>query len=359
MRIGIVFSNELNVCPYVEKYTKILEEKNIEYDYILWDRSNVKKDYPKNYIVYSEYSDLYIKKYKKMGSFIRFAKYLNKMIQDNNYDRLIVLTSIPAIICYKLLTGEYKNKFIFDFRDLSFEKNHIFKHMLKRIIYNSYFTCISSPGFKEVLPKYNYIIAHNFQYKYLKNNNLENDKKNPIIRLLHIGITRGERYNKKLADIFGNDNRFEVYIIGDGNDTESFKEYIQNFKNINVHGRYNNLEKEKYINNADMLLYYYPCSFNNNRALANKYYDGIIFRKPLVGNENTYSGKRIISKKLGISLSLEDEQFSNKLYDYYCNLSMEQFYYNAKAELDSVVEEDTIYLQKIEEFLSLKRDDYE
>lgn len=351
MRIGIIFCNELNVCPYVEKYTRVLEEKNIEYDYILWNRSNVKRNYPENYLVYSEYSEMYVKKYKKIYAVIRFAKYLNKVIKNNNYDKLIVLTSMPAILCYKLLINKYKNKYIFDFRDLSFERSFTFRYMLKRIIGNSYFTCISSPGFKDVLPKYNYVISHNFQYKHLKNNSSENHERNTIIRLLHIGITRGENYNKKLVDIFGNDTRFVVNIVGDGNDTESFKEYIKNFKNINVKGTYNNIEKEKYIRDADMLLYYYPCSFNNDRALANKYYDGIIFKKPLIGNKDTYSGKRLMFKNLGISLNLEDNQFANKLYDYYYNLNINQFYYYAKIELDNVIEEDSTYLKKIEEFL--------
>lgn len=352
MKIGIVFCNELNICPYVEKYTDILDEKHIEYDYILWNRSNLKKDYPKNYKVYSESSELYIKKYKKIGSFIRFSKYVNRIIRDNNYDKLIILTSMSALICYKLLIRKYKKKYIFDFRDSSFEKNSIFKYILKQIIDSSYFTCISSPKFKDILPKNNYIIAHNFQYKNIKDNDLSEYKVEKTIRLLHIGITRGETYNKKLADIFGNDNRFFVDIVGSGNDTYSFKEYVKNLKNINVQGTYNNIEKERYIKNADMLLYYYPCSFNNNIALANKYYDGIILKKPLIGNINTYSGKRIMDNNIGISLDLEDKQFSNKLYDYYCNLDMEEFYYNTKIELENVIAEDWIYLQKIYEFLN-------
>jgi hypothetical protein len=352
MKIGIIFSNELNVCPYVEKYTRILEEENVEYDYILWNRSDIKKNYPKNYLVYSEHSELYVKKYKKIGAFVRYAKYLNKLIQNNSYDKLIVLTSITAIMSFKFLIKKYKNKYIFDFRDLSFEQNYFFRYMLKKIIYNSYFTCISSPGFKEVLPENNYVIAHNFQYKHLNNNNLDYHKKNPVIKLLHIGITRGETYNKRLVDIFGNDNRFVVNIVGNGNDTESFKEYIKNFNNINVQGTYNNDDKEKYISEADMLLYYYPCGFNNNRALANKYYDGIIFKKPLVGNINTYSGRRIVSKNLGISLDLDDKQFANKLYNYYFDLNYDTYYNCAKKELDNVVEEDILYLEKIREFLS-------
>lgn len=352
MKIGIIFCNELNVCPYAEKYIRMLEEKKIEYDFILWNRSNIKKEYPKNFFVYSEYSELYVKKYKKIGAFIRFAQYLNKLIQNNNYDKLIILNSITAVMCFELINKKYKNKYIFDFRDLSYEQNFIFKYLMKRIIYNSFFTCISSHGFKEVLPVHNYIIAHNFQYGSMTKNESGNHKKNSLIRLLHIGITRGESYNKKLVDIFGNDNRFIVNIVGNGNDTESFKEYIKNFNNINVQGTYSNDDKEKYISEADMLLYYYPCGFNNNRALANKYYDGIIFKKPLVGNINTYSGRRIVSKNLGISLDLDDKQFANKLYNYYFDLNYDTYYNCAKKELDNVLEEDKLYLEKIREFLN-------
>lgn len=352
MKIGVVYSNELSLCPYVEKYIEILDKMNLKYDFIVWNRSESKKEYPSNYFVYQEAQNVYKNKFKKLSSYIRFSKYVNNVILKNNYEKLIMLTTLPAMCCYKLLRKKYKKKYIFDFRDLSYEKSKVFKCFLKNIIYNSYFTCISSPGFKEILPKYNYINAHNFQYKSLKHNVINNKKNSPILKLLHIGGTRGEEYNRKLVDVFGNDKRFKVFIIGIGNDTDSFKKYIKKTDNIILEGRYDNNDKEKYISESDMLLYYYPCSFNNNRALANKYYDGIIYKKPLIGNINTYSGKRLMSKNIGISLDIDDKDCANKIYEYYCNLDLRAFCDYAELELKKVLKEDSLYLEKIEEFLN-------
>jgi len=197
----------------------------------------------------------------------------------------------------------------------------------------------------------NYVMAHNFRYSDMDKKIEKMEINRDVINLLHIGITRGESYNKKLADIFGNDKRFEVNIVGSGNDTETFKDYTKNLSNVNVVGTYNNEEKNKYISNATMLLYYYPCDFNCNRALANKYYDGIIYKKPLIGNINTYSGKRLSDKGLGISLDIDDENFADKLYEYISNLNSSEYINSANSEMKNILEEDSVYLDKIAVFL--------
>ena len=245
-----------------------------------------------------------------------------------------------ALMCFEMTQFKYSHKYIFDFRDLGFEHNPLYRKIVKKVIDHSYFTCMSSPDFAPVFRLKDYVMAHNFRYRdlLLQTDNIKN-KSNPII-LLHIGITRGEDYNKKLA----------VYIIGSGNDTPALKEYIKKYDNIVVQGRYDNEQKAEWISKADMLLYCYPCSFNCNRALANKYYDGLIYKKPLIGNKNTYSGKRLEDKGLGISVDLDTGDIADKIYTYYANLDQDVFLKNVKKELDEILKEDELYIRKIEKF---------
>lgn len=350
-KIGIVFCGDIDRCPYLSKYVSVLEEKSIAYDVISWDREGRNIGYPSNYLFYQERNNPDQPKRKKLWGFLRFGRFLNRTIKENHYDKLIMLTTLPAILTYGLLKRRYRNSYIFDFRDLGLEKNKIFLHFVKSVCDNSYFTCISSPGFEEILGNKQFIMAHNFRYADLKNKVTSTNENPTIINLLHIGMSRGEEYNKALVRIFGNDDRFVVNIVGVGNDTPEFLEYSKSFPNIRVVGAYQNSDKLKYIEDSTMLLYYYPCDFNCDRALANKYYDGIIYKKPMIGNIDTYSGKRIVEKGLGISLQLDDSRFADKIYEYITSLNYEQYNTMAEQELEQVLCDDVLYLSKIEDFL--------
>lgn len=349
--IGIIFCNTLDMCPYADKYIDACKKMNIAYDVILWDRSGKFIDFPQNYKVFREKSDVYTSKLNKIGAFWRFYLFLKKTLRENNYEKLIMLTTLPAVLCFHELKSRFKGKFIFDFRDMSFEQYGLYNKLVGVICDNAAFTCISSPGFAEVLGQRNYIIANNFRYADLQHAEDRMKQASTPIKLLNIGVSRGEQFNRELADAFGNDPRFYVDIVGMGNDTPSFMEYVKRFSNIHVVGTYNNQEKQRYIREADMLLYYYPCSFNCNVALANKYYDGLIFKKPLIGNINTYSGKRVEKKQIGISLDLGDSSFPDQVYAYMQAMDPDKFVQAAQHELEQVLAEDRIYLEHIDSFL--------
>ena len=351
--IGIILSNNLNTCPYVDKYLYVFNKRGISYELVLWDRDGSQKKFPANYRVFDVQSNVDVPKWKKIFGFCRFARFVYNTIKIRKYEKLIFLTTQTAVMCYFLTQKKFKRKYIFDFRDLSFEQNSLYRKLVKKIIDNSYFTCMSSPEFAKVYGIDSYFMAHNFRYKDLANSTSVNSvirQKTSKITLLHIGISRGEQYNNRLVEIFGNDERFEICIVGRGSDTDSFVQIASRYSNITVKGTYNNEEKESFINKADMLLYYYPCDFNCNRALANKYYDCLIYKKPLVGNINTYSGGRLKDKGLGISINFDSNTCADEIYDYYVNLDYDNFINNITSELNAVLEEDKIYLNKIQEF---------
>lgn len=350
--VGIIYCNEVNICPYIQKYIDSLDAHGTNYKVLLWNRTGKVTQYPDNYIVYRKKSDLYIPKWKKIGAFAGYARFLYKQLRKQKFDKLIMLTTLPAVICSPLLLRKYRKHYIFDFRDMSFEYVHLYKKLVEKLIDQSYFTCVSSPGYKTVIEGET-IYSHNFRNEDLNHRAMEMNPIGRKIRLLYIGIARGDEYNKRLASLFGNDERFEVTIAGTGNDTPEFAEYASQFNNIKVAGTYDSKEKETYINNCDALLYYYPCSFNNNRALANKYYDGMIYMKPLIGNINTYSGKRVKERGLGISIDVEDDSGAEKVYEYLQTLDVEKYKDNVEKELSTVIYEDKKYRSMIDEFVLL------
>lgn len=349
--IGIIYCNELNMCPYIQKYIDLLEQHKVAYKVLLWNRTGEVKQYPSNYIVYNKRSELYIPKWKKIRAFAGYTWFLYTEIRKQKFDKLIMLTTLPAVICSPLLLGRYRARYIYDFRDMSFERFILFRKLVEKLIRQSFFTCISSPGYKTVI-KGRMIYSHNFRDADLEQKAVSVKPVGDKIRLLHIGIARGEEYNMRLADLFGDDDRFEVVIAGTGNDTPDFIRYVSKYKNISVTGTYNNNEKRVFIENCDALLYYYPCSFNNNRALANKYYDGMIYMKPLIGNCHTYSGKRVQKKGLGISVDINDDNVPKKIHTFLRNLDVDQYKRNVEKELKLVVNEDQKYKSRIYDFIS-------
>ncbi len=353
MKVGIIEINVFNNCPYVVKYLDILKEQNIEYDLIGWDRDGNTPVFSENNILFRCPSNEKRSIIKKLPDFIKYARFLNKILKEKKYDKIILLNTLTAFLVINHLK-RYKNKFILDIRDLSYEYFSPFKKILGKIIDKSFFTCISSKGFEKELPKgKDYVMAHNFQYGAIekKDDYTFTKREETPINILHIGIGRGDKYNKLLSDIFGGDKRFSLVFAGVFNDTPFFIEYAKKYDNIKVYGSYKQEEKIKFIKEADMLFYNYMSSYNCDCALANKYYDGLIFKKPLIGNLATYSGKLVSEKSVGISLDFDDKSYADKVYNYYMNLEEENYLSNVKEEISRVLSDDRIYLNKIREFL--------
>ena len=72
------------------------------------------------------------------------------------------MTTQTALPLYMLSRTVRKSKFVFDYRDLTYEKNSICRRIIKGIIEKSEFTAISSMGFKKVLGESNkFVMSHN------------------------------------------------------------------------------------------------------------------------------------------------------------------------------------------------------
>ena len=356
--IGIIYVGNINRCPYLNKYTDILEENSIDYEVIYWDRASHNKDLKyiegtkKNkYHIYSLKSKELRHPALKIIDFYRFSRFVKYIINEMKYEKLILLTTMSGIIITSELKNKYKNKYIFDYRDASFEYFRPFKRKLGEIIENSYFTCISSEGFLEILPQsHKYIMTHNIPNnpKVMQYKQTFNDK----IAIGYIGGIRESKYMKKLIDLFKGDNRFEFVIHGGGENLEELIEYAKESINIIFTGPYVETEKAHLVKNLDLICYNYPESYVNNYATANKFYDSLIYKKPLIGNIKTYSGMLIQKSGVGVSLDFDDVEYKNKIFSYYNSLNFMDFESNCNSVLDKIEKDNKLYMDKIEDFIS-------
>ncbi len=349
---GIICVGQIELSPFAKKYISVLESKNEKYHIIHWDRSGDVRNDSDFVYTYTETLDRYAPKIKKLMPFIRFSRFVKRLVKENKYDRLIVLTTQTALLMLGTLL-KYKNRYFFDYRDTSYEYIKPYGFLINKIADCSLGMCVSSPGFREYIKtNKEMVISHNFQDSCYKSRKLRCNKKiDSRIIMGYIGVLREFEYLKKLICVFGNDSRFEFRIHGGGDDVDKLREFSKSFDNVLVAGAYKEEEKTDILDSFDMICYNYPYSFVNYPALANKFYDGMIMKKPMFANIRTFSGQLIAKNGLGISLDQDDEETADKIYKYYQSFDAEKFEYNCENFLVSVMEDEKNYIKEIENII--------
>lgn len=351
--VGILFVGQMEYAPFVKNYIQSLEKNGESYEFVQWNRSGASAQGNREGITFSTEISRYDNLIKKVMPYLKFRKFLKKTIKERKYDKLIVLTTQTALMIPEVLLGRYKGKYFFDYRDTSYENLKPYKMLIDAIIKKSYATCISSPGFKEYLTnEKELLIAHNYQKENLGNRVLEYGKsENDPLKIGYIGYLREYEYLTKWVDIFGKDERFEFHIHGSGDCVEELREYSKDYQNVYVYGAYDEKDKMNIVDSFDIICYNYPKSFVNYPAIANKFYDGIIRKKPMFANIETFSGILVDENGLGISLKENECDITDKIYNYYKSFDESEFENNCNLFLEKVTTEDKYYMSKIEEFV--------
>lgn len=354
--IGIIFIGDLKYCPYLNKYIQIFDENKVDYDIIFWNRSGDNLTLSSNYISYNKSSVLNRNPIEKISDFIEYKFWLEKLLISKGYEKLVVLTTLTGVLLYKSLLKNFKGKYIFDIRDYSYESLIPFYKMEEKLIRNSYFTCISSHGFKEFLPRnYNYVIAHNFNYADLiHKKHYRKKKENTALNVVFNGSIRYFDHQSLIINKLKNDNRFKMIYHGTGPELEIYKSYCKDNKinNIEFTGEYKNSDKYKLLEDADILNNSYGTKklMEVKYAISNKYYDGIIYGIPQLVEDKTFKCNLTEKIGIGVGLNVYDENFADRIYNYYFRIDEENFNISCNDTLDKIISEDNHYLEKIKDF---------
>jgi hypothetical protein len=354
MKIALLLASNRYFCPYAQIYTKILDDKQINYDIIFWDRDGL-----------NELGGLAFKKSlkSKSGRIIKFIKYiqytsfLKKVINKNNYDKLIVYGPQIGIFLYSFLKHRYKNKFILDYRDLSFDQ--IFKRTFIKLLTISNLNIISSPGFLKYLPKqFNYIISHNFDIDKVKTSLTENSHSNHLsqqIEILTIGSIRNYNANLSLIKALANNNQYIVRFVGKGPASELLKKYVykNNITNVEFHGFYKKKEESEFIKRCSFMNIFYPKIKSHSSALSNRFYNALINKKPMIVTSHSTQGDYVTNFKLGLSLD-NCNNLDHEIQMFLCNVDKEKFALNCDFLLEEFVNDYDRFSSNILKFLSDK-----
>lgn len=352
--VALVFCGDLKYCPYINRYIERLENANVDYKVYFWNRSKFDLQLSDHYVYYDEASELTNGKLQKLLDFVRFRKWLIHELKVNRYEKIIALSTLTGVLLGRFLYKK-KGQYVFDIRDYSYEHIKPFFAIEKKVIKNSAFTAISSGGFKEFLPEHEYIIAHNFNRNDIQEG-AKFEKTEGTINFVWNGVVRYFEFQRYYLDALKNDPRFNIIFHGDGPELDLYKAYCSEngFTNVLFTGSYNNADKALLLKNAHILnnCYGYTQNAGNKLkyAVSNRFYDGMIYHIPQLVEPEGFKPAWAKAGGLGVAFP-PNEDFAEKLYDYYQNIESESFDKACSRELDRVIDEDNKYINKIDEFI--------
>lgn len=287
-----------------------------------------------------------VSKFSKVSSFIKYRRYAKKLLMKDKFDMVYVLHSLTGVLVADVLKKKYNNKFIFDYRDSTYEGIEAFKKIVGSLVHNSKATFVSSDAFRRFLPENEnekIFTSHNLLIDSLKH---RDEKKqygiaSGKIRIAFWGFIRHEEINKAIIEKISKDSRFELHYYGrEQQVAANLKKYVSEIEaeNIFFHGEYTPEERYEFVRNTDIIHNIY---YDNNTMLAmgNKYYDGIIFRLPQICMEGSFMGQKVTANEIGLECNPSDEDFTEKVFQYYTHIDIDELEKNCDEELEKVYEE--------------------
>lgn len=303
MKVALILPSPIWFAPFIRIYTKILNDNNIDYEIISWNRDG--KDL-KEGIQYVDHFDRYERGVVEYAKYIRF---IIKQVKENRYERIVVFTSQLSCLLSLFLLSQYKNKYILDYRDMHIEQKPIFKQIYSLLTKHSFANVVSSPGFIPKLPKSSYLISHNCNIDSLREALARSsskfiENKTDIIDVLTIGGIRDYESNVQVIDALANKEGFTVRFVGSGPSVESLKLHTKeiNAMNVSFEGYYPKEKEKEYIRTSTFLNIFYPRKLSHDTALSNRFYNSLIYKKPMITTANTTQGDYAVKFKVGVAL---------------------------------------------------------
>lgn len=317
MRYLIVTYDDYFNIPYIQFYEDYLKKHHHDYDIVLWNRSQQQVNIPNAYVFTGKDHP---SKLGKIAPFLKWRNFVLALLRNQKYDRLIILTTMPAVLLADQLLGEYRNRFWFDIRDFTYENISFYKKLVGKLVHAATAVSISSPAFRTFLPESDKIyLTHNIsnQDSALSHCNLDHHAK-PIC-IGYVGGIQFEQQNQQLLQQFANNPGFRLKYAGKshlGCDLESFcqKNGIQNTE---FHPAFTNDQKPAIYQDIQLI----NCVYGNHNQvvrllLPNRLYDCVLFKKPIIVSKGTYLEQVVAQYHLGLAVDVENDNVVQSVTSY-------------------------------------------
>ena len=359
MKIAILGFAKVKYMPYLHFYLNQFNVKEHELHLIYWQRDQ----HPDTPLPEGVSGHAYKKAMsdemplrKKLPGILGYGRFAKKVIRQLKPDFLVVMHSTTAITVYPQLMGKYKSRYIFDYRDVTYEGNKLYRNAVANIVNHSALSFTSSDGFRKYLPDTPKLLtSHNLLGSLLEKQQRQIKPSHTPIRVSFWGLLRHQKVNHALIERLGGDSRFELHYYGraQGAMLKMVQEAAEKYNNVFFHGEYTAEDRPAMAAATDLVHNIYGDADRTAAiAMGNKYYDALIFAIPQLCTPDSLMGRLCREKGIGLACDPEKEDFADKLYEYYVNLNGEQFSADCTRELERIVREVEAGNQKIQEVLN-------
>ena len=321
------FSN-LRYMPYARFWMDRLDPKNQDLHLLLWNRDGSPEDCPEGVRVHEFRWPMedQIPKYRKLPAFWNYRRYALSLLDRERFDYIAVLHSLPGVLLLDRLLRDYRGRFFFDYRDVTYESFPPYRGIIHKLVDASRLTFISSDGFRRVLPRSEKLhTVHNLRPV---SESYRPGREPGPIRIGFWGCIRHEKLNRRLIAALGSDPRFQLHYYGPKQAAaRNLEDYVNRIgaDNVFFHGPYRPGDQDRFALETDVLhnLYSNTESPSQKLAVTNKFYDGLLYGLPQLCFRGSWMGDLAEREALGLACDPQDPDFADQVWDYYRSLDRE------------------------------------
>lgn len=347
MKILLLGFAKIKYMPYLHFYLDHIPQGH-EIHVVYWNRDKKPEDISRFSQIHLHefacYQEDNVSPILKVVSFAKYRRFVKGIFDSHCFDFVICLHTFPCVLMQSELRTVYKDRYIFDYRDSTYEHFAPFRKLIGGLVADSYATFVSSDGFRKLLPascESKIYTSHNLLLSSLAHRAemIESDAKYPKLRIGFWGYIREEKLNKHLIACVAKDQRFELHYYGKEQlIAQRLKQFAAelNAENVCFHGEYSPEERYEFAKNTDLLhnLYEDP---NMMMAVSNKYYDGLLFYLPQICTKESVMGEKVDAAGVGITCYPYSDTILNDLWDYYHGLNRNVFADNCDKTLNRIL----------------------
>lgn len=168
----------------------------------------------------------------------------------------------------------------------------------------------------------------------------------------HSGI-RDYEQNAAVMMALANNPSFRVAFVGRGEENADvkLKELAEKNHVTNVHfqGYYEKKDEPRIVQESTFLNIFYPRKLSHDTALSNRFYNSLIFRKPMITTANTIQGD--YAAKYGVGIAIDNtDQLGSMLETYVKEFDASKYETNRNQLLQSFKQDYDIFKKAVVDF---------
>lgn len=347
MKILLMGFAKMKYMPYMHFYLNQMDREQHEIHVLYWNRDCAPESPPAGVtcheFAWSMEDD--IPKARKLRGFYEYRKFAAALLRREKFDFLVVMHSLPGVLLSGILTRQYRDRFIFDYRDYTYESFAPYRRIIHGLVRASRATFVSSDGFRDALPELDKIhTSHNLRPDALSHRAQPVRREDALVRIAFWGYIRHAQLNRKIIRALAGDERFELHFYGREQAIAlDLKAYAGELgaDNVVFHGAYDPGQQDDFARETDLLhnIYSNTEAPAQQRAMTNKYYDGLVYRLPQLCMKDSFMGDLVAEEGLGLVCDPDSPDFADTIWNDYQHLDMEALGRRCDAALARVLRE--------------------